>query len=593
MGILSGDPLTQLSFSLYENKGVFALLLGSGISRAADIPTGWEITLDLIRRVAKAQGVEDQPDWAAWYRELAGEEPNYSALLEELASSPGERRSILHSYIEPTPEEQEEGKKTPTEAHQAIAELVSDGYVRVIVTTNFDRLLENALREAGVEPTIIASADTLAGAEPFSHSSCYILKLHGDYKDARILNTEEELRGYPAEYDTLLDRLFDEHGLVVAGWSGEWDHALRTALLRAPNRRYPVYWAARGDLTDGAKEIISHRQARMVSIKDADSFLSGVLQRVKTLAQTHRQSPISTELLINSTKRYLGKAEYRIRLDELFEAETNRLLSALSEGDFSVQGGFSGEEFRSRVGKYEAFTEPLAKMAGVVGRWGGQTEDPMIIDVLRTIYAKCAEPGGGTVFWLNLRTYPVVLLFTAYGIGLTRASRWKALHDLLSEQITTESGSPTRVVDDLFLWAWQGADNQAWQNLKGFDRRKTALSDHLFELFSDWARSFVGVVPDFALLYERLEVLSSLVFLERVDLEELRESVATQDVHRHQWMPVGRTSWNRKTNVQLIAEIGDSKLTSKLIDAGFAKGSEEFLQLSIQNFQRISARIGW
>lgn len=42
MSILSGDPLTQLSFSVYENKGVFAVLLGSGLSRAAEIPTGWE-----------------------------------------------------------------------------------------------------------------------------------------------------------------------------------------------------------------------------------------------------------------------------------------------------------------------------------------------------------------------------------------------------------------------------------------------------------------------------------------------------------------------------------------------------------------------
>ena len=241
MSILSGDSLTQLSFSVYENKGVFALLLGSGVSRAADIPTGWEITLDLIRRVARAQGVEDQPDWAVWYREQTKEEPDYSALLKELASLPGERRSILHSYIEPTSEEQEEGKKVPTAAHHAIAELVHDGYVRVIVTTNFDRLLENALREAGVEPTVVASVDALAGAEPLSHSGCYILKLHGDYKDARILNTDEELSGYPAEYDALLDRIFDEHGLIIAGWSGEWDHALRAALLRSPNRRYPVY----------------------------------------------------------------------------------------------------------------------------------------------------------------------------------------------------------------------------------------------------------------------------------------------------------------------------------------------------------------
>jgi hypothetical protein len=56
--------------------------------------------------------------------------------------------------------------------------------------------MENALREAGVEPTIVSSVDTLSGAEPLTHSTCYLLKLHGDYKDARILNTDEELNGY-------------------------------------------------------------------------------------------------------------------------------------------------------------------------------------------------------------------------------------------------------------------------------------------------------------------------------------------------------------------------------------------------------------
>ena len=58
MTLLKNDPITQLGFSVYENKGVFAVLLGSGLSRTAEIPTGWEITLDLVRRVATAQGVE-------------------------------------------------------------------------------------------------------------------------------------------------------------------------------------------------------------------------------------------------------------------------------------------------------------------------------------------------------------------------------------------------------------------------------------------------------------------------------------------------------------------------------------------------------
>jgi hypothetical protein len=44
------DPITALAFSIFENKGVYALLLGSGLSSAAQIPTGWKITLDLVRR---------------------------------------------------------------------------------------------------------------------------------------------------------------------------------------------------------------------------------------------------------------------------------------------------------------------------------------------------------------------------------------------------------------------------------------------------------------------------------------------------------------------------------------------------------------
>ena len=92
------DVNTQLAFSVYEGKGVSALLLGSGLSRAAGIPTGWEMTVDLIRRVGLAQQVKEQPDWAKWYRQKAGQEPNYSTLLEELASTSDERRSILQSY---------------------------------------------------------------------------------------------------------------------------------------------------------------------------------------------------------------------------------------------------------------------------------------------------------------------------------------------------------------------------------------------------------------------------------------------------------------------------------------------------------------
>lgn len=186
-------PFDALALSLHHSPGVHAILVGSGLSRAAGIPTGWEITLDMIRRLATLDGISDLDDWPKWYRDKYGKEPAYSEMLDALASTAAERRAILHAYIDAQPGDE---SRTPTKAHKAIAQLVASGLVRVIITTNFDRLIENALREAGIEPTVIASDDAIAGATPLVHSKCTVIKVHGDYLDARIKNTEMELEHY-------------------------------------------------------------------------------------------------------------------------------------------------------------------------------------------------------------------------------------------------------------------------------------------------------------------------------------------------------------------------------------------------------------
>ena len=138
----------------------------------------------------------------------------------------------------PNDREREEGEKQPTAAHRAIASLVARGFIKVILTTNFDRLVETALTDEGVVPTILSSPDQVQGALPLIHTQCCVFKVHGDYRDTRIRNTPAELDQYPPEFDQLLDRIFDEFGLIVCGWSAEWDGALRSALIRAPSRRF-------------------------------------------------------------------------------------------------------------------------------------------------------------------------------------------------------------------------------------------------------------------------------------------------------------------------------------------------------------------
>src|SRR5213080_2544887 len=65
------DPLLTLALSMHSGKGIYALLLGSGVSRTSGIPTGWEIVLDLISKVAHLQ--EEQPtDLVQWYVDRYG-----------------------------------------------------------------------------------------------------------------------------------------------------------------------------------------------------------------------------------------------------------------------------------------------------------------------------------------------------------------------------------------------------------------------------------------------------------------------------------------------------------------------------------------
>jgi hypothetical protein len=266
------EPVLKVALSLHNNPGIYALLIGSGISRSAGVPTGWEIVLDLIRKVANIEGEDPEPEPEAWYQKRFGELPDYGRLLDRLTSTSAERMALLRSYFEPTEEEREQGLKMPTPAHRAIATLVRLGYFRIILTTNFDRLLEKALEDEGVSPDIIKSDDDLQGAMPYVHSKCYLVKLHGDYLDTRIKNTPEELANYSEHLNRLLDRIFDEFGLIVCGWSGTWDTALRQAILRCPNRRFPMYWLAKGELTEEAKQIVYHRRAEIIDIESADQF---------------------------------------------------------------------------------------------------------------------------------------------------------------------------------------------------------------------------------------------------------------------------------------------------------------------------------
>lgn len=409
------EPISALAFEMHAAKGVFALLIGSGVSRSAKIPTGWEITLDLVRQVAVLKGDDPEPDPGAWYERTYNKAPDYSDLLDQLATTQALRQQVIRPYIEPDAEQRARGERLPTAAHKAIAELVAQGYVRVVLTTNFDQLLEQALADLGVRPVILASADHIAGAMPLAHAGPTIIKLHGDYLDTRIRNTLGELSAYEPEIDRLLDQILDGFGLVVCGWSGDWDVALKAAIDRAPSRRFPMVWAARGAPSPAAQALIDRRCGRIVPIDGADQFFDQLTQRVQAIDTFRKPHPLSADLAVAMLKEYLPEPRHRIRAHDLIADEHRRLVDRLEHQTFSI-GQWSRQEFGRQTEAYLAAMGPMLPLAYCAGMWSSREQAAQWIDVIKEL-ARRPQTTGGSVPLVQLRALPATLLMYSFGLG--------------------------------------------------------------------------------------------------------------------------------------------------------------------------------
>ena len=584
MSIIANDPTTRLAFSMHENKGVYAVLIGSGLSKTAGIPTGWEITLELIRKAALSSGAEEQIDWEAWYLKETGKQPSYSALLEEVASTQSERRAIIQGFLEPTDDERERGVKLPTPAHRAIAEMIRSKHVRVIITTNFDQLMENALRDVGITPTVVSSHDQLLGAEPLTHSHCYILKIHGDYKDARILNTDVELDAYPPEFNAILDRIIDEFGLVIAGWSGEWDNALREAFMRAPSRRYPTFWISRGALGPRAQELVDHRKAVVAKVSGADEFFEALNLKLQTLAENHQSDPASLDLMIAMAKRFMSKPEYNIRLDDLLTAEHRRLMVSLTP-IFSDKGKL-GKDAAKWKETYEHVTSPLAHLVAAIGRWGDDAAHAMVLSTIRDLVATAVKSPQGmfNVGWLRMRLYPAFLVFTAYATALARAARLNALRNLFESTVPIDERRIS-TLGEYFNPAYFESimTTESW-NEKGATKRRNPLSWRLAEqIVPSWAPSFSGMSNP-QLLFARYEFYSSLFYHSRVTSEEaLKLSVASPSTK----LNLGGLKWDQDSKRTIEQDMEVPESIGSIVDAGLVP-SEQYLELFMQGMKKIN-----
>ncbi|MFI5797015.1 SIR2 family protein [Streptomyces sp. NPDC051677] len=264
-----------------------AVLAGAGVSASAGVSTGQE----LLRGIAARQGEVIDGDPVAWYLGRHGALPNYIRMLQSEGDVSHDALALPTSHFDRRPDG---GPTRPTPAHRALASLVAAGHLRgPVLTTNFDRLLETALGEAGVRAEVAlelggiaaaterVAADEAAGAaapgvspgEPLAHV-CDLVKLHGDYLDIRIRDTSCGFAAYHPVIETFLQTVLDHCDLLVCGWSASWDIPLRQALERTAHPGRRTFWLQCGPPTDPALRVMRARDAVVVPVTDSDAGLT-------------------------------------------------------------------------------------------------------------------------------------------------------------------------------------------------------------------------------------------------------------------------------------------------------------------------------
>jgi hypothetical protein len=414
------DPRISLATAMHAQPGAYALLLGSGASTGAGMPTGWGVVQTLVAQAIAASGEQVTPDLdpeAWWLNHGDGEPLGYSSLLASLASTPAARRALLAGFFEPSDDEREQGVKVPGAGHKAIAALVRRGAIRVIVTTNFDRLIEQALEAEGIFPQVVATPSAIEGMEPLAHARCTVIKLHGDYARIDQLNTVEELSQYTEATQALLDRVLDEYGLVINGWSGDWDHALVSAIEGTRSRRYPLYWATYGALGEPATRLVAQHRAHVIGGASTDQFFPDLVGRLDAL-DALADPPLSRAMAIARVKRLLPDPIKHIELRDLFEAEIVRIRSYLATRS-QVAPATDGQTVQDAHEEIRARCDTLLHLlASGVYLDRDRQHTPLWVWVIEQLMRARRHPDGMFYqFWVNLDHYPALLALKVASLG--------------------------------------------------------------------------------------------------------------------------------------------------------------------------------
>ncbi|HKP90070.1 MAG TPA: SIR2 family protein [Thermoleophilaceae bacterium] len=303
----------------------YAWFLGAGASKSSGVALAWEILRDAKRELfssVNGRPANDDSEIDTWLKgisRLQDRDHAYSDALEWLLPRPRQRRNWLLKYLEDA---------TPSPGYLGLVELARRDLVRIVLTTNFDDLVQQAMSRGGPRQRLREVAHDQAAADfEWPPKLFTLLKLHGDFLFDSIRNTRAEVERLETNQAEKLHRSASDGGLVVVGYGGG-DESIMSVLDDLGDVPLGLYWLhLPGDRpNDRIRSLLRNDWASSVEIGGFDEFVALVTSKANYAGRAGALMP--AVLPMSPSARFVSGA----RVSELL----SRVMGALGSSSERV-----------------------------------------------------------------------------------------------------------------------------------------------------------------------------------------------------------------------------------------------------------------
>ncbi len=284
--------------------------------------------------------------------------------------------------------------------------------------------------------------------------------------------------------------------------------------------------------------------------------------------------------------------QFNSKIEEILAPESSKILTELYNSDES-----QFDNFAKKVDKFEKLFRSIAVTAFNLGQLAPNILHFYIPNGLNKLCKFAYENSiQNSEYIPNLSKYPMVLITSAFGLGLTNQKKFEDLYNFLDSKLDYfPEFQGNRIVDSLLFNIWEGRFNNYWiklyEKITGTPPRSWQVSvhnppnhflleftflDYITDRLKSWLEFDSRNSGDFELLMGRFEILSSFVYQEKFGDEFSR--IASLDQNKFKLgLPYSRVSGNSMIEAKILEGFSTSDTESLILEAGFGKGKPQRL----------------